>query len=341
MGAVPIRVGGPRMTASRTLPYRPKGTQAPGSAPVGTAPPQLHSYPDPIPGIISFGSVNFLAGASGVGKTCLLAWFLTRFRDEAPIFGHPVNRPTAIGYIAADRGWTTAKYWLEKVGYPDLAHYSLVDDAAFNPSRLRNKLNLLPILMEAIDKLQLPPGALLAVDPAALFISNLNDYHACAVACLEMRRLCTARGLTLLGLSHASKQKADMKERYTRLQDRINGSTAQLGYGDTQMYLAGPLETGQKHYTFMWHPHTALAEEFALGRSKSGLFVPWQESVEAEAENEVYAVLPEDGTDLAIATIQGLVSCSRATVFRRLQELVQDGLVEKVGEGRYRRAKLN
>ena len=319
------------MTRPRTLPHNTTPTQ----------PVEAYRFPDPIPGYISFGSVNFLAGASGVGKTCLISWMLTQFRDAKPIFGHPINRPVAIGYIAADRDWDTANYWLMKVRYPDLAHYSLVDDLAFNPTRLKNKLQLIPILGECLDKLALPPGSLVVVDPAALFISNLNDYHACAVACLEMRRLCKARGLTLIGLSHAGKQKSDTKERYLRLQDRINGSGAQLAYGDTQMFLAAPAETGQKHYTFLWHPHRAKAEEFPLGQDSEGLFVPWEDSLMAEQENAVYACLPLDGTIITLAAIQAVCGQSDATVFRKLKELTEEGRVEKAAPGQYRRLPLH
>ena len=297
---------------------------------------------DPLPGIIHFGSINILAGSSGVGKTCLLAWLLTRFRDGLPLFGRPVNTPAKIGYISADRGGASARYWFVKAGYGTIPMYSFADDPQFAPTRLRNKLQLISVLDKAIDMLELPPRSLLAVDPIALFFGNLNDYHTCAVACLEIRRLCTAKQITLIGLAHASKQKADKHDRYERLQDRINGSSAQLGYGDTQMYLASPQETGQKHYTFMWHPHTAPAEEFPLGRDAEGMFVPWATSIAAQQENEVYAAIPADQSIIPLATIIGLCTgISHATIFRRLKELTTEGLIEKAAEGQYRRAQVN
>jgi len=271
-----------------------------------------------------------------------MAWVLKRLKDGLPIFGREVNSPSKLGFICADRGYLTALYWLEKAGYPDVAFYSLADDVAFNTSRLRSKVTLIKILGECLDKLQLPPGALVVVDPLAIFMGgNLNDYMNCAVACLEMRRECSRRQITMIGTAHASKQKSDRKERYQRLQDRILGSSAQLGYADTQLYLASPEETSERFYTFLWHPHTAPAEVFPLGRSKEGLFVPWAESAQSEAETKILSVITTAAEGTAFADILIASEVPKTTAFRTLQDLVNDGRVLKVGHGRYQRPALN
>lgn len=294
---------------------------------------------DPIPGIIEYGSLNLFAGASGVGKTCLLSWLLKQIRDGQPVFGTPTQAPTKIGFLCADRSVRTARYWLAKADYQNLLTYSLAEDPKFVPGRLRNKALLVTILGECLDKMNMPAGGLVVIDPIAIFMGgNLNDYQGCAVACIEIRRLLRDRQLTAIGTAHASKQKGDKKERYQRLQDRINGSGAQLGYGDTQMYLASPEETGAKYYTFRWHPHTAPPADFPLGRDAAGMFVPWAESAEAALENDTLAILPKDGTTLTLAAIMdSSPAASRATVFRRLTELLNDGLIERPAEGLYKR----
>lgn len=302
----------------------------------------VQPFPDPIPGIIRFGSMNILAGSSGVGKTCLMAWILTRFRDGLPLFGHPVATPPRIGYICADRGWASANYWLSKVGYADIPFYSLADDPHFIPKSLRTKHRLTEILDACIEHLHLPPGSLVVVDPIALFLGgNLNDYQSCACACLEIRRLCSTRQITLWGLAHASKQKADKKERYQRLQDRIVGSTAQLAYGDTQMYLASPEEQGTKHYTFLWHSHTAPAQEFSLGRGTDGLFIEWADSVQVAEENSILQAIPVSEEGIGFGELIVLSGASKSTVHRYIQELIRTDAVQKVGHGRYRRASLH
>lgn len=299
-------------------------------------------FPDPVPTIIRFASLNILAGASGVGKTCLMSWILTHFRDGTPLFGHPVAQPTKIAYICADRGWATAVYWLEKAGYPDLPLYSLADDPLFQPYRLRERRMLIAILAECLDRLQLPPGSLVIIDPIALFLGgNPNDYQSVAVACLEIRRLCTSRQLTIWGLAHASKQKADKKDRYDRLQDRILGSSALLGYADTQMYLASPEETGEKYYQFLWHSHTAPGEVFPLGRDAEGMFVPYAESVQSLDEDKILAAISTEEAGSAWGEILIASETSKSTLHRYLQELTKEGRVLKLGHGKYRKAGVN
>lgn len=305
------------------------------------SPPSPPPFPDPIPGVIDFGTVNILAGASGVGKTCLLSTILTRIRDGGRVFGRQAAAPTAIGMVCADRGTRTARHWLRLAGFPDLALYALAEDPSFNTIALRNKFQLVPVLERCIDQLALPPGGLVIVDPVTLFLGNPNDYQGCAIACIELRRMVQRKSLTMIGTAHSSKQKADAKAQYKRLQDRILGSAAQLGYGDTQMYLASPEETNEKFYTFLWHPHTAEAQAFPLGRDQHGLFVDWHEGVEARQEGKILAVITEDEEGTGFADIVIKSEVPRATVFRYLQDLIKDGRILKVGHGRYKRVKAN
>ena len=311
---------------------------------VAHTPIRSQAHPDLVQGIINSGSFNILAGASGVGKTCLLSWFLAQLQTGQPVFGRPVQPPTALGYIAADRGMDGgATYWLEKAGAAGLAFYSLADDLAFNLVRLHSKIQLIRVFGECLDKLELPRGSLVVFDPLGLFLGGkVNDYSSCAVACLQMRRECSSRGLTLIGTAHSAKQHADKKLRYLRLQDRILGSGALLGFSDTQLYLASPEETGERFYTLLCHPHKSPVETFPLGRDKEGLFVPWAESVQAEQEGVIFAAVPEDGSTIPLATILGLCSeISPATVHRRLQQLLDEGLIERPVKGLYRRTKTH
>lgn len=302
------------------------------------------ALPDIIPGILTAGSVNLFSGSSNVGKTCFTAGMLAQIQRGEPVLERICYPPPAIGYLCIDRGWRTAAHWLTLAGVTNLAFYSLADDLSFSPSRLRNKAALVGILGELFDKLNLPPGALVVVDPIAIFLGgNLNDYQNCAIAMIEIRRVVMKRGLTVIGLAHNAKLKNDKREQYTRLQDRILGSAAQHGYGDTQMTLAGPAETGEKYYTFLWHSHRTQPELFELGRNKEGLFVPWEQGMEVmevddEKLLEVISDAPEGSTLGEIILASGE---SRSTIHRRIQRLMERGRVEKVGYGRYRRKPVN
>ncbi len=326
---------------------------AASNVPPAPAPdPKLtHYLPDPLPHILLHNSVNLLAGASGVGKTAFLAGFLRQLRDHVPIFDqHPSTLPK-IGYICADRSWAGALDWLTRAGYPDIAHYSLIDDQTFIPARLRRKTDRVKILGECLAKLDpLPAGSLVAVDPIGLFLGgNLNDFDTCGVALIEIRRMCLEREITMLGLAHSSKQKADRKERYQRLQDRILGSMALHGYGDTQMYLASPEEIGQKYYAFLWHPHQVPAQTFKLDRDPTtGLFIPYAGPDKDEdpgyTPSELDRLLHRIPATPDLITFAALTrqveeahEGSRMTVYRYLLELERTGLIVKLGHGQYSR----
>jgi len=303
--------------------------------------------PDPIPGILPGGGISLLAGLSGTGKTTLIAQIARWVCDRQPVFGHQLGPIPMQGVLSADRSWVQdTALWFTAAGLPEIPWYSFEDDEAFNPKRFRRKWDRVSLLAEGIDHLQLPPGSLLYVDTLALFLGgNLLDYDTCAIAAIEIRRLLQERGLSLIGTCHAGKHKADRRQQYLRLQDRILGSAAQHGYSDTQMYLACPAELeyehGQGGYLFAWHPHHAPAESFVLERDpKTGLFIP-QDGIALEAGRDlVFSWIPDSATGIATLELveraeeQGL---SRKTVQRRLVDLLRDGLIERPVKGRYRK----
>jgi hypothetical protein len=316
------------------------------TAPAPSQPgPVLVAFPvtplDPLPRIIPFGGVSLLAGAAGTGKTALLASFLRSLRDGKVVFGHQPSTIPAVGVVCSDRGWERgAGFWFDRVGFADIPHYAMVDDPSFDPRSLRRKFDRTARLLDFIDKLKLPRGSVVAVDPIGLFLGgNLNDYDTCAVACLELRAGLRDRGLTLIGTAHSGKMKTDKNARYLRLQDAILGSAALFGFGDTQMYLAAPDELGKPHYAFVLHPHEAAPELFNLERDERGLFVP-HTGVDRGSCTRVLALVPEDGAPVTLGELverAEAIPLTRKTVQRALAQLIEDGLVRKQRHGIYHR----
>lgn len=302
--------------------------------------------PDPIAEIIPGGGISIIAGASGIGKTAFLAWWATRFRDHLPVFGHPTVALPEQVMLAIDRSWiqSTSK-WFEAVGYPEIRAYSPLDDPAFRPAKMRSKQHRIVLLQDFLDRLSpLAPGTLVYVDPLAPFLGgNLNDYDACATACMEIREVCRARRITIIGTAHTAKLKADPKDRYARVQDRILGSAALLGYTDTQMYLAAPEETGHNYYEFFWNPHHAPKATFQLERDpKNGLFIPPGEGSRQTEQQAIldYLAAQPDRTARFVELLTG-VSLPKATLHRHLQALIKDGLVISPAKGLYCAVPLN
>lgn len=334
--------------SSRIIDQSNRGCQA---IPSAADPPYP---PDPLPPILLGGSVNVMAGAPGTGKTALIADVLRQFRDQEPVFGlePAAGALEGIGVVTADRSWRkSSKYWFDLVGFGDIPVYSIADDYGFVKARLRKKSDRILILDECLEKLHHKPNSLILVDPLAIFLGGaLNDYDSCAVACLEIRDLCRRRQITIIGTAHAGKQKNDKADRYLRLQDRILGSAAQFGYTDTQMYLASPEETGKPYFTFLWHPHHAPAATFRLIQQKNGLFTtdgaPLPETEQTPGSLEIILTLfpgtdPISFGDLATAATHLPQPLSRATVHRWVMKAIEEGLVERVKYGVYRKRRMN
>ncbi len=317
--------------------------------------------PDPLFPIFIGGTVNVFAGASGTGKTALLASWAVALRDGQPICGYqPGDISGGIYLISADRSYIqSTKRWFILAGWGDIPCYSLQDDLDFNVQRLRKKVDRVDILKHCLDRLEVRPRSVTLIDPLGLFLGgNLLDYDTCLVACSEIRRICQTRQTTMIGLAHASKQIADPKRRYLRLQDRVAGSTAIFGYSDTQIYLAAPeeLSTAKEpisHYTLYWNPHHAPAETFALDRTKSGLFTASKKIIDTRAVNATPILeramtllewISPNPAGTAYGNLYILITQhpnldigTERTLHRWLNVLLEHHLIERVGHGSYRR----
>ena len=137
-------------------------------------------FPDPIPGIIPFGSLVLLVGPPKCGKTALLASWMALWRDGLTICVKPTNSPTALGIITTDHKWALNQgIWFARAGFPEIPHVSLRDDPTLQwRSTLRSVHGAHQLLDRSLRTLDLSPGGLVLIDVAGVFISNrLNDYN--------------------------------------------------------------------------------------------------------------------------------------------------------------------
>lgn len=299
-------------------------------------------YPDPIPGIIPFGTVTLFAGAPGVGKTAMLAEWCRRWRDGLTICGHPTNRPTGFYYLAADRQWQSHQQWFDLVNFPDIAHYSLADDRTLDLAQLQRSGDAHKCLLAAVARLSPIPGSSLLIDPVSplFIIGDPNRARDVAASLLRISRLAQVYQINIICTAHFGKQKADPKDQYTRPQDRIAGSGAFSGFSDTQIYLIDPLPPKQPYHILGWTPRHAAPEEFQFVRNEHGLFVPYELFKELDRIEAVYHCIPKTPTptNMIIRTIITALGLADATAERYLHALVSDGRVVKVRRGVYRRA---
>ena len=303
----------------------------------------LRTFPDPIPGVIDFGSICTFAGASGVGKTTMLLQWAVRWRDGKTICGRATNPPTGIGIISGDRRRRAYLPLLAKIGWLDIPHYSLRDDPVFNWLGMKEARSRPLMFGNALDRLGLPPGGLVIVDPLALFVAGrLIDYHEVAIGLGLLDQQLRGRQLTMLGVFHIAKQWANASDRTLRPQDRILGSMGQIGFSDTPIFLMGPEDLDTPFSGLGWTPHNEPGATFYFGRNEQGLFVPHDENKVAEASARAQTLLPLipiDGIRRAdlVALTAVTLAVSPATAYRYIDDLIHHQEVVLDGEGFVRR----
>lgn len=297
------------------------------------------TYPDPIPDLIPFGSICTLSGASGTGKTRMVAGWLKRLTLGQSICLHPTNPPAAIGIIAVDRRWSEYAKLFHLIGLPDIPHFSFRDLSNFPWQNFKTQSGRIAALRQALDFLQLPPGSLVFCDPLSLFVTNkLMDYAEVAIGMSAIDAELKSRHLTLIGAFHTHKVYANKMDRTLRPQDRILGSGAQIAFTDTSIYLASPAEMDAPYFELGFIPHNAKAEQHHFTMTEDGLFVPYEPEGTTSPKDRLDMLLqliPDEGISTGDLQDQFLMSVvvSRATFFRDLKTLDLQGKVRQEGRG--------
>ena len=303
------------------------------------------TFPDPIPHYLPFGSVCTLSGASGTGKTAFLASQIIKpLLAGQPILGQTTNPPPAIGILVCDRPWRDHAAWLIKAGIdPDaIPHVSLRDIVNYNWDVLRDWKAIPKVFGSLVDTMHLPPGSLLIVDPLPLFVpGRLIDYKDVAIGIGHLDQQLRPRSLTLFGVFHTAKQKANKAERYQRPQDRILGSTALIGYSETAMFLLSPEEAESQHYQFGIVAHQQPGLVLNYRRTDTGLFAPVEEADQLATVTALDTCLPVPGvvvsSSVLIQTIKTALTCGENTARAHIRDLMSQGLLASVGRGLYAR----
>ena len=314
---------------------------------VTPVPPAAAAFPDPIVGLIPFGSICTFSGASGVGKTAFIAGTITVLQRGEPLFGHQTNPPPKIGLLVSDRPWRDHAQWFEKAGCGDLPHVSLrdIDDYQWKLFREYKAEDVASKLFGGLlDALDLPPGSLVIVDPLPLFLSGrLIDYKDVAISFGLLDQQLRKRQLTMLGVFHVSKQKANRSDRYLRPQDRILGSAALIGYSETSFYLLSPEEAEHHAYEFGAIAHQLPPITLQYKRNDHGLFVPAHELDGINQEEQAFNCFPPIGESVSasiiIDKVKRTLGCAETWAKKLIGRLLEDGRVKRLGRGLYERAK--
>jgi hypothetical protein len=307
-------------------------------------------FPDPIPGVIPFGSLCLFAAAAGAGKTIFQTEWISRWLTGRTICGKKTNCPEAFFYLAADRDWSTYAQAFACAGVPESAitKYVLAEDDSMNPQDW-SKESPLNFFLRCMQKLAPTPGSLTFVDPIApLFVfGDQNRARDVATSMHFARRIARQFKTTLI--CNANVVKAKIDEGHKRPQDRIVGSGAFVAYTDTQIYLIEGDEPDAPR-TLGWTPRRGKAESWQFQfDQETKLFVPFtglQDEGPTEGTDrpsQLLKLIPEEGIergDLEEIAIDQL-KCSRTSIHRALQKLKQHRLIQWDEWGRISRRRLN
>lgn len=310
---------------------------------LSSAPRVKPAYPDPIPLVIPFGSINLFAGAPKRGKTTLIAQWAKRWMEGKTICGLPTNIPSDFAIITNDHKWAINQgIWFEKAGYPDVKHYALRDDKRTNWHLLRTPQGRGQLLKHCLDQVKIEPGGLLVLDVVGPFLTNkINDYNEVLAGLGVMSQILDEYQVTTLAPAHMGKQKNDTQQQYKEPHERILGSGAQIGFCDTTFYLLGPKDLDAEYYQVGWLPTHAAAGQFNLTRDPAtGLFLPHtlqdhSEHVAQDRPSQLLRLIPTEGIsrgDLEEIATEHL-RVSRATIGRDLDILKQHRLIVWDGRG--------
>lgn len=319
--------------------------------PQSDATPQHPSveYPDPIPKVLLQGSVNLFMGSPHAGKTIESTALACRLRDGRSFAGLKTNRQH-VGLITTDHRWKLDQgYWFTKAGWPDIPHVSLKDRSS-SPWRVdwfafkKDERERVKILRLCLRELNLPVGmSTLLVDVGQPFITNrINDYMEVMAGVNTLGEVTYDEfGLTTLLFGHLGKQKEH--DQYKKLQERIAGSVAQIGFSDTAIALQSPEDLSENglpadYAQLDFFPRHTDAFAFKLSRDPDGFFVPYTPPKVAGPLDAVVSELPTTGLRyadlLALVKLRCGVSDTRAK--ERIANLTKDGRVVKV-DGMYLR----
>jgi len=326
--------------------------QAPSPA-FSSAPP-IH----PIPRVLEARQTHLLSGSSGAGKTSLVGWMSGQLLSGQPLLGHPCSPPPFMAYIAGDRTIGDAIEKLERGGWANPAYYSLVDDDSSTAEnyvrslrgskQLSHSLTFFHFILKSLNSRycpelpRIPVDSLLWVDGMAPFfnIEPAGSYLKVAGPLLELNRFCKNWRITIILVTHASKQLGP-DQRYTRVQDRVLGSMALQGFTSTQMFLAEPELSSNPEaglHEFFWRSHSSAPETHEFKRSDSGVFeyigphwdVPAQPSSTPVTgpQLEVLSFISDEWVP-AGAIREHLPSIAKTTFFRYIDRLTDAGLIER------------
>jgi AAA domain len=275
-----------------------------------------------VPGLWPKHRFNLVSGASGAGKSRWIIPQLFALREGKPIMGEQ-TKPIKIAYVCCDRTSEDAKDTMSDLGHDA----SLIPVFSFMDNDLdwsfSNVVNFVPagtnlVFIEAVGALV--PGG------------NMIDYHSVLRLGRLVNKTRRSTGFDFWGSTHTPKLKKGEDFKHTR--DNVIGSSAWPGIAGTIVHIHEN-DQGQREIHILTRDDAArtLYYEFDL----TGHLV--------ECHLIIGTVILDSwlkqftaGTILTVDQIMeqaAKAKVSRRTVFRWIDDKVNEGLLLRLGKGMY------
>lgn len=293
--------------------------------------------------------VHLIGGPSGSGKTrYTIQMVVDQIMEGLKVFGWD-SHPVPWCYVSADRSYASICDTCRDLGYdpeslPILPIRDLETDAT-NYS--------IPWVLSQVKKYY-PGTQLLVIESIGTFIpaGKINDYQIVSKFFRDLGRRCRRDKITIIGIHHTSKEKADTA--FSNDREKLLGSAAFSGFTETITMIA-PAEPSNpkspfrrvsvfpRNRTAAFTVGFKFAEEGRMVQLGAGESLPEpnkhgnRRSDTDDSFNKFFAQLTAKGKhEFTIGDLleYGRNSISKRTAIRRLEELCDKGTLERAGTGR-------
>lgn len=299
--------------------------------------PKKRDIPYIIDKILPRYGIHLLGGASGAGKSIWLFQFIRQWSAGRNVMGLEDfdSYPCPWAYVACDRTGEDTWRTIDQIGFrPDEALVMSWDEEVRKPKNLCG-------LQQLIDELPIQHGVLFIEDLASLLgDADPNSGGAVRAFMRSLRAISKTRDVTILGTVHTAKARPG--DEYKAPRQRIAGSVEWGHYAGTIFLIAQDNEVGPER-TLWYQPRHHGDGKMALTMTNQGTLVA------QEAEIVEMALDPrlddlEDGESFSRINViswaddKGL---SVRTGERWLRTAIENGYVERIGRGLYRKTRTN
>jgi len=217
-----------------------------------------------IEGILPTGEVHLLGGSSGSGKTTFtFQVFLNEWQQGNPVFDH-ASHPVPYSYVSIDRSRSSVTRTLQRLGLQGqitrlICQEELPEDC----------LTVVQVVKQVLALH--PDSQLIVIEGFQLLAGEAGSkYTAVARTLKSAARLCSKHGLTIVGICHSPKMKADESFKHPR--EMLLGSVSWGAYSDTVITLNLDEMTGIIGITIL--PRNAASEQHEMRFGENGILEP-------------------------------------------------------------------